>query len=462
MSDNIQKIHAQARAAFEIVEHWPQEKVDEMVLAAGWQWLKPETCAELARSGVDESGIGVYADKLAKIRTKTLGSLSDLRGVKTCDIVAECPEKGLVKFAKPMGIVANIVPCTNPESTVCALGLNTLKTRNAMIVSPHPRAPRTSRLACEHGRRALRKIGAPVDLIQCLEHPSRKQTAELLKLCDFVVATGGAGLAEFVQASGTPCQTVGAGNVVSIVDETADLPAAAEMIVESKTFNNSSPCSSENAVALHESICEAMLHELIARGGYLCNVAEREKLRAALWPDDANLNRDVVGKPVAVLAAAAGLEVPRDARFLMVWGERPGPEDRFSGEKICLVLTVWKWNDFDEITCRICKMLEFSGRGHSLCIHSQNRGRQLELARRMKVTRISCNMSHALVNSGSWCTGLPFTETLACGAWAGNNSSENVNYRHLLNYTWLSTRIEEKIPHEEELFADYIDKWGRD
>lgn len=433
-----------------------------MVSAAGWQWQKPKTCAELARTAIDECGIGVYADKLAKIRNKTLGALFDLDGVKTCDVVAECPEKGYVKFAKPLGVVANIVPCTNPESTVCVLGLNTLKTRNAMIVSPHPRAPHSSRLACEHGRKALRKIGAPEDLIQCLEHPSRAQTAELLKLCDFVVATGGAGLAGFVQASGTPCQTVGAGNVVAIVDETADLPAAADAVFASKTFNNSSPCSSENAVALHESICSEMLLELAARGGYLCTSEERERLRAALWPDGKNLNRDLVGRPVAAIAAAAGIEVPKDARFLLVWGERPGPEDRFSGEKLCPVLTVWKWNDFAEMTQRLAAMLEFSGRGHSLSIHSQNRERQLELARRMKVTRITCNMPHALVNSGSWYTGLPFTETLACGVWAGNNSSDNINYRHLLNYTWLSTRIAERIPDEEKLFADYFIKWGRE
>ena len=362
MEDNIQEMYARARKAFEIVEHWPQEKVDEMVLAAGWEWQKPETAQALARLAVDESGIGVYEDKVAKIQSKTRGSLWDMRNAKTCDIVEEDPEKGLVKFAKPMGVIANVVPCTNPESTICALGVNILKTRNAMIVSPHPRTQGSSYLTCEHGRKALLKVGAPEDLIQCIKHTSKEKTAELMSVCDFAVATGGAALVKVVYAAGKPCQTVGAGNVVSIVDETADVKAAAAKIVKSKTANNAASCSSENAVAIHESIYEEMIEALKAEGGYLCNTQEREKLRAMMWPDGKHLNRDVVAKPALTLAAMAGLEVPQDTRFIMVLGKKPGPEDRFSGEKICLVLTVWRWSDFDEIVDRVGLYAEILGR----------------------------------------------------------------------------------------------------
>ena len=462
MEDNIQEMYARARKAFEVVEHWPQEKVDEMVLAAGWEWQKEETAKALARLAVDESGIGVYEHKVAKIQSKTRGSLWDMRHAKTCGIVEEDKENGLVKFAKPMGVIANVVPCTNPESTICALGVSILKTRNAMIVSPHPRTQGSSYLTVEHGRKALGKIGAPEDLMQCIKNTSKEKTAELMSVCDFAVATGGDALVKVVYAAGKPCQTVGAGNVVSIVDETADVPAAARKIVLSKTANNSASCSSENAVAIHESVYDQMIDALKAEGGYLCNTPQREELRKMMWPDGKHLNRDVVAKPVLRLAEMATLDVPEDTRFLMVLGEKPGPEDRFSGEKICLVLTVWKWTDFDEIVRRVGKMLKFSGEGHSVSIHSENRERQIQLALRTKVGRVNCNMPHAMANSGSWFNGQPFTDTLGCGTWAGNITTDNINYRHFLNYTWLSTPSDEYVPSDEEIFGTYLQKWEPD
>ncbi|MBN2293074.1 MAG: aldehyde dehydrogenase family protein [Pirellulales bacterium] len=462
MEDNIQEMYAKARKAFEIIEYWPQEKVDEMVLAAGWEWQKPETAEVLARMAVDESGIGVYEDKVAKIQSKTRGSLWDMRDAKTCGIVEEDKEKGLVKFAKPMGVIANVVPCTNPESTISALGVNILKTRNAMIVSPHPRTQGSSYLTCEHGRKALRKVGAPEDLIQCIKNTSREKTSELMAACDFAVATGGAALVKVVYAAGKPCQTVGAGNVVSIIDESADVKAAAAKIVKSKTANNSASCSSENAVAIHESIYDEMIEALEAEGGYLCDTPEREKLRRMMWPDGTHLNREIVAKPAITLAKMADLDVPEGTRFIMIIGEKVGPEDRFSGEKISLVLTVWKWNDFDEIVDRVGKILKFSGEGHSVSIHSEKREQQLELARRANVGRVNCNMPHAMANSGSWFNGQPFTDTIGCGTWAGNITSDNINYRHFLNYTWLSTPIEECVPTDDEIFGEYLKKWGRE
>ncbi len=355
-----------------------------------------------------------------------------------------------------------MVPCTNPESTISALGVNILKTRNAMICSPHPRTQGSSYLTCEHGRKALRKIGAPEDLIQCIKNTSREKTSELMSACDFAVATGGAALVKVVYAAGKPCQTVGAGNVVSIIDESADVKAAAAKIVKSKTANNSASCSSENAVAIHESVYDEMIEALKAEGGYLCDTPEREKLRQMMWPDGTHLNRDVVAKPAMTLAKMADLDVPEGTRFIMAIGEKVGPEDRFSGEKISLVLTVWKWNDFDEIVDRVGKILKFSGEGHSVSIHSNKREQQLELARRTNVGRVNCNMPHAMANSGSWFNGQPFTDTIGCGTWAGNITSDNINYRHFLNYTWLSTPIEECVPTDDEIFGDYLKKWGRD
>ncbi len=461
--DDIAEMYRRARKAFEQVEFWPQEKVDEMVMAAGWEWQKEEGAKRLARLAVDESGgIGVYEDKVHKIQAKTRGTMRDLTGQKTCGLIREDKEKGLRIYAKPIGVVADVVPCTNPESTVCCIGLSLLKTRNAMIVSPHPRTQGSSYLTVEHGRKALAKIGAPLDLLQCIKNTSPEKTRELMQHCDFAVATGGAALVRVVYEAGKPAHTVGSGNVVSIIDETADLKATAAKIVKSKTANNSASCSSENAVAIEASVYDDMLEALKAEGGYLCNTVEREKLRSYMWPDGKHLNRDIVAKPVHYIADHAGIDLPEATRFLMVVGQKAGPEDRFSGEKISLVLTVWQWTDFSEMIERMKEMHRFSGAGHSASIHSQRDERRIELAIKANVGRVNCNMPHAAANSGSWFNGQPTTDSLGCGTWAGNMTSDNLNWRHFLNYTWLSDPIEEHIPGDEELFGDYLQKWGRD
>jgi len=426
-------------------------------------WQKEEVRKVLARTAVDESGIGVYEDKLAKIKTKTLGTLWDQRGIKTCGLVEEDKARGIRTYAKPIGVIADVVPCTNPESTICCIGLSTLKTRNAMIVSPHPRTQKSSYLTVEYGREALKKIGAPVDLLQCIKNTSQEKTQQLMSHCDFAVATGGAALVKVVYAAGKPAQTVGAGNVVSFVDETVpDLQATAHKIMLSKIANNAASCSSENAVALHASIYDKMIECLKKEGGYLCSTAERETLRTCMWPDGKTLNRDIVARSAKFIADLAGLKVPETTKFLMVIGEKIGREDRFSGEKISPVLTVWKWSDFDEMLDRVEKILEFSGKGHSVSIHTELDERRVKLALRAKVGRVVCNMGHTAANSGGWGAGLTFTDTLGCGTWAGNITSENVNWQHFLNYTQVSMPIKEHIPGDEELFGDYLKKWGKD
>lgn len=458
----IQELYERSRRAFEEIEFWSQERVDEMVSAVGWEWQKEENARKMARLAVDESGIGVYEDKVKKIQNKTRGTVRDMLGVHTCGLVREEPERGLKVFAKPMGVIANIVPCTNPESTVCCIGLSVLKTRNSTIVSPHPRTQGSSHLTVELGRRALRKIGAPEDLLLCIQESSHEKARELMRHCDFVVATGGAALVKVVYQAGKPAHTVGSGNVVAIVDRTADLRCAAAQIVQSKTANNSASCSSENAVAIEESVYEATMEALRAEGGYLCTTEEREKLRAYMWPDRRHLNRDIIAKPAVFIAECAGLNVPPDTRFLMVLGTKPGPEDRFSGEKISLVLTIWKWTDFSEMIEDVKAMHRYSGEGHSVSLHSNWEDRRMELALKANVGRVVCNMPHAAGNSGCWYSGLPTTDTLGCGTWAGNMTSENVHWKHFLNYTYLATPIPEHVPTDEELFGDYLSRWGRE
>jgi len=463
MEDNVREMYEKARAAFKTVEYWPQEKVDEMVLAVGWELQKPETADELARLAVEKSGIGVYEDKVHKIGTKVRGTLYDQIGVKTCGLVEEDKAKGIRKYAKPIGVIANVVPCTNPESTVCCIALSTLKTRNAIICSPHPRTELATYATVEHIRKGLAKVGAPVDLVQCIRHTSNEKTQELMANCDYAVATGGAALVKVVYAAGVPAQTVGAGNVISIVDSTVkDIPGVAFRLRKSKTANNAASCSSENAIAVEECIFDKMIAALKAEGGYMCSTKEREILRKAMWPDGHTLNRDIVAKSAVFIADLAGLKVPRDTKILMVIGEKIGREDRFSGEKLSPVLTVWKWADFDEMLDRMEKILKFSGEGHSVNIQTALDERMHKLGLRANVSRVVCNMGHTEANSGGWTSCLGFTDTLGCGTWAGNISCENINWKQFLMYTRVAVPVANYQPSDEELFGSYLKKYGKD
>ena len=462
MEDNIQEMYSKARKAFKEVEFWPQEKVDEMVQAVAWELMKNDVRHKLGHMAVDESNIGNAEDKVNKIKNKTLGTLYDMRDAKTCGMIEEDKALGVRTYAKPIGVIANVVPCTNPESTICCLALSTLKTRNAQIVSPHPRTQKTSYETVQHVRKALEKIGAPIDLVQCIKKTNHAKTSELMSNCDYAVATGGAALVDVVYKAGKPAQTVGAGNVVSFVDDTIDLATAANKIRLSKVANNSASCSSENAVALYEPIHDEMIECLKAEGGYMCSTDEREKLRKYMWPDGSHLNRDIVARPATFIAEQAGIDVPEDTRFLMVAGEKIGSEDRFSGEKISPVLTIWKWTDYDEMLDRLEKILKFSGEGHSVSLHSEDDEKRVKLALRANVGRVVCNQPHAHANSGGWTTGLPTTDTLGCGSWAGNIFSGNINWKNFLNYTMLSIPKEEYIPTVESLCGEYLEKWGTD
>ena len=463
MEDNIKEMYEKARAAFKIIEFWQQEKVDEMVLAVGWELQKQETAEELARLAVETSGIGVYEDKVHKIGTKVRGTLYDQIGVKSCGLVEEDKAKGIRKYAKPIGVIANVVPCTNPESTVCCIVLSTLKTRNAIICSPHPRTELATYMTVEHIRKALAKVGAPVDLVQCIRHTSNEKTQELMASCDYAVATGGKALVKVVYAAGVPAQTVGAGNVISIVDATVkDIPGVAARLRKSKTANNAASCSSENAIAIEELIFDKMITALKAEGGYLCSNEEREILRKTMWPDGHTLNRDVVAKSAIFIAQLAGLKVPSETKILMVMGEKIGEEDRFSGEKLSPILTVWKWTDFDEMLDRMEKILKFSGEGHSVNIQTGLDERVHKLGLRANVSRVVCNMGHTEANSGGWTSHLGFTDTLGCGTWTGNISCDNINWKQFLMYTRVAVPVADYQPPDEELFGAYLKKWGKD
>ncbi|MHB8856637.1 MAG: aldehyde dehydrogenase family protein, partial [Bellilinea sp.] len=297
MTDNIAELARKARIAQEQIEFWPQERVDEMVAAVGWQLYQRPHAEACAESAVRETGMGVYADKVLKHQKKTLGTLRDLLGLKTTGIIEEDLARGLLKLAKPAGVIGVLSPVTNASSTLAVNGLPILKTRNAVIFAPHPKAKATADLTCNFMRAGLAQVGAPLDLVQNLTDPTVELTQELMKHVDLVVATGGSAMVKVAYSSGTPAYGVGAGNSVVVVDETADLADAANKIRLGKIFDNATSCSSENSVVMQHSIYDSMVERFVEYGGYLCSPGEKQRLRQVMWPDGEHLSREVVGQP---------------------------------------------------------------------------------------------------------------------------------------------------------------------
>lgn len=461
MTDNLPEMIARARAAQKEIEFWPQEKVDEMVLAVAWEAYKRETAEACARMAVDETGLGVYEDKVGKHQKKTLGVVRDLQGVKTVGVIEEIPEKGLVKIAKPVGVIGAITPMTNSSSTMPCNGLPILKTRNAVIFAPHPKAKKTCELICIEMRKGLKKVGAPEDLVQYIKEPTMELSQQLMGMVDLVLATGGAGVVKVAYSSGKPAYGVGAGNATVIVDESANIEETAVKIFKGKTFDNATSCSAENNVIIHESIFDALLAGFKKQGGYLVTGEERAKLKAAMWPDGTHLSGKIVAKSVKVIASEAGITIPEGTTFLMVLGEHIGAEDMFSAEKLSPVLTLWKYTDFSKAVQMVIDITAFSGYGHSCGIHSTNQEHIMELATKAKVSRMMVRQPQSYGNSGDWVNGMPFTMTLGCGTWGGNITTENVVWKHFLNVTWVAFPIPAVIPDPEVLFAPHFKKFGR-
>jgi sulfoacetaldehyde dehydrogenase len=461
MTELIDQLLAKAREAQKVIEFWPQEKVDEMVLAVGWEAYKRETAETVARLAVEETGLGVYEDKVLKHQKKTIGVLRDLQGEKTVGVIERVPEKGLVKIAKPMGVIGAITPMTNSSSTMPCNGLMILKARNAVIFAPHPRAKKTCAVTCEEMRKGLAKVGAPLDLVQYIEEPSIELTQELMSKVDLVLATGGAGVVKPAYSSGKPAYGVGAGNATVVVDETADLPVTATKICKGKIFDNATSCSAENNIVIQESIFDALLEELKKTGGHLVTGEDRAKLKAAMWPDGLHLSGKIVCKSVKFIAEEAGIHVPDGTKFIMVLGEHIGPEDMFSAEKLSPVLTLWKYKTFDQAVQMVIDITGFSGYGHSCGIHSVNEEHILELATKAKVSRMMVRQAQSVGNSGDWENGMPFSMSLGCGTWGGNITSENITVKHFLNVTWVSYPIPAEIPDPEVIFAPHFAKYGK-
>jgi sulfoacetaldehyde dehydrogenase len=451
-----------ARDAMSRFETADQARVDEAVTALAWSIYKPGHAKALAQMAVDDTGLGNVADKIVKNQRKTFGTLRDLLRARTVGVIETDPARGLVKYAKPVGVVAAVTPSTNPAATPVNKAMMAVKGRNAVIIAPSPAGLATTTRTVELMRKELEKIGAPADLVQVLPAPVNKAlTNALMAACDLVVVTGSQNNVRAAYSSGKPAIGVGAGNVPVIIDSSADLEDAAQKICASKIFDNATSCSSENSLVILEDVYDAAVSALESAGGFMANAEQKKAIQDALWVSG-RLNRKLIAKDAQIIAKETRLpKSARNAKFFMVEEIGVGNRYPFSDEKLSLVLTVYRAADLDAAIAKVREILEFKGKGHSCGIHTKDMANARRLAEELDVVRVLVNFAHTFGNGGGFDSGLNFTLSMGCGTWQGNSISDNLNYRHFINITHLATVIPEDKPAEESLFGAYWEKYGK-
>jgi sulfoacetaldehyde dehydrogenase len=451
------------RAAQRVAEDFDQKTADRLTEAVAYALTVPETALKFGEMLVEESGMGVAADKQAKMFSKVKGAYAQMKGRPSVGLIETDERMGIEKYAKPMGVVGAIIPVTNGEATPVVKSLMALKTRNAIILAPHPKAKNTNLAVTELIRSILTKYGAPADLVQAIdpEFVSVECSQQIMRQVDFILATGGTPMVRQAYSSGNPTIGVGTGNVVCIVDGTTDPDAAADMIVRSNTFDHATSCSTENNVIVLDSAYDDFVKAAARRGAYIAKegTPEKERLVKTLWPEtpaNHDLNRHIVAQPAARIAEIAGIDA-KDAKMLLI-EENGGYGNDFplTGEKLSPVAELRRAKDFDDAVQQTLNILEYQGKGHSIGIHTALKERVAFLGEKIPVCKVCVNLPQSLSNSGSWTCGFPMSMTLGCGTWGHNSISWNATYLDLLNFTYVARPIPSWQPKDEELFSDEV------
>ena len=451
-----------ARKAQEVAAKFTQEDVDLITAAVTYNLTKADKVKKFAEMLVEESGMGIAEDKVAKIYGKVWGSYLQMKDEKSVDLIEDNKETGMQKWAKPMGVVAGIMPVTNGEATPIVKANMALKTRNAIILAPHPKCKKLNVVIVDEIRATLKTLGYPEDLVQtCAPEWVKLETSqEMMKQCDIILATGGEALVEAAYSSGTPALGVGVGNCVSIVTGKTPMSEVAEMIVKSKKFDNATSCSTENNIVVFEDCYDEFVKEMAAHGAVLFKEGseEKAKLQKAMWPNTPNdhvLNRAIVAQNAEKIAEIAGLDVPAGTKVLMAeeFGGF-GNDHPFTGEKLSPVSGIMKAKDLDDAIEKVLGCLHYMGNGHSCGIHTNDPADVDKLAKAATVTKLVVNQPQCLTNSGGWDCGFPVSMTLGCATWGGNSVSHNVTFKDLLNFTYVSRQIPNWKPDKAEDFID--------
>ena len=454
--DELDQAFDRARKALAIVETYDQARVDRLCQAIAWAVANKRTFTRLVDEGIAESGLGDPESRMGK-RMKIRGVLRDALRQRSVGIIEEIAEKGIVKYGKPVGVIACIVPTTNPDLTPAGNAIYAIKARDAVIFSPHPRSKRTSFETVRLMREALEREGAPADLLQCLTKVNIPMSQALMARADLIIATGGQPMVRAAYSSGTPAYGVGAGNSTMVIDETADIGEAALNTRLSKTSDFGSGCSADGNLIIEASVFDRMLAQLQTEGGFLANDEQKAALRRVMWDEESHRLPNTVAIAPQQLARAAGFTIPDDRKFIIVHGDGIGKQHPFSREKLTTLLAVYKYSGFDQALDMMRAVYEVGGKGHSCGIYSFDQDHIHRLAMAAPVSRIMVRQPQSKANAGAFNNGMPMTSSLGCGTWGGNIVSENVHLKHYMNTTWVSVPIKEDRPSDAELFGDFYD-----
>lgn len=459
--DNIIASARKAQQSFE--RNADQQSYDKAALAAAWALMEPTRNEELSELAVETTGLGNVADKIRKNHRKTLGLLRDIRGVSTSGIISEDAQTGITEIARPIGVVGAVVPSTNPAATPVNNIVNALKCGNAIILSPSPKGVEVCERLLGYIHAEFRKINIDPDLVQMVPAPSSKiKTQRVMEACDLIIVTGSQDNVRRAYSSGTPAIGVGAGNATVIIDETADLDAAAQKIAASKTFDNATSCSSENAVVVVDAIYDKFMQSLHAAGGRLLDSQQTTSLKHKLF-NNGQLNRHMIAKDIDRFLDVAELDISDadSARFVLLPASGIGDDYPESGEKLSLSLAVYRAGDFAEAIDITNDILSHQGAGHSVGIHTSDDYRAVHLGQTLPTCRVIVNQAHCFATGGSFDNGLPFSLSMGCGSWGGNSIDGNLNYHHFLNTTRIVRPIATDEPELDDIFSSYWQDAGR-
>ena len=443
----------EAQAAYE--QAGSQARYDRAAQAAGWAIMEPARNRHLAELAVQTTGLGNVPDKITKNHRKTLGLMRDIAQAKTFGIINDDPATGITQIARPIGVIGAVVPSTNPAATPANNIINALKCGNAIVLSPSPKGVPACEVLLGYIHAEFDKIGEDKALVQMVPGKgSKEKTQRLLETTDMIVVTGSQNNVRRAYTSGTPALAVGAGNVTVIVDETADLRAAAQKITASKTFDNATSCSSENALVVVDAIYDDFMAVLAEEGGI--KAPDEARIVSKLWPDG-HLNRAVIAQDADKMLAALGMadEVPADTKFLLVETTGIGPDHPLSGEKLSRVAALYRAPDFNAAVETTAKILAHQGAGHSVGLHSTDDSRAIALGHALPTCRVIVNQAHCFATGGAFNNGMPFSLSMGCGSWGGNSMDDNLHWKHFMQTAKIIREIPEQIPEVSDIFDSY-------
>lgn len=432
---SIQEVRCLIRAAKEAqktLAAFSQQQID--AICAAMAKAGAEHADVLARMANEETGFGIVEDKVIKNQFGSQGVYDAIKDMKTVGIINTSSNGSIFEVAVPMGVIAGLIPSTNPTSTVLFKALIAIKSGNAIVFSPHPSAKNCILEACRLMAEAAQSAGCPKDAISCITTPTMQATDELMRNKDtaLILATGGGAMVKAAYSSGTPAIGVGPGNGPAYIERTADIPKAVKHILDSKTFDNGTICASEQSVITEEVIRDDVIKELKRQGAYFLKPEEKLKLAGILMRANGTMNPAIVGKTPQYIGRLAGIEVPKEARVLIGFETEVGDKVPFSKEKLCPVLAFYTEKDWESACQLAIRILLHEGAGHTMMIHSQNEEVIKEFALKKPVSRLLVNTPGALGGVGAATNLLP-SFTLGCGAVGGSSSSDNISPMNLIN-----------------------------